>query len=194
MGILSALCVLINSQFPRRLECTRQYILARHQANMRMSHLSQPHRNRQEFERRHPDFPTPLVARRARQISWLLQKNRRSSVGVLFHRLQAQCNSPRVYCGHRVTLRIIEYLTIISRHRSTVPGQTMSKPSVRALRKRPGCSGQPASYHFIEIVIAFASSEADAVSSPARFECPLKQRMDQHLGELHFGYSHRASD
>src|SRR5207302_1599173 len=41
-GFFSAcLCVLINSQFPRRSECTRQYILARRrQANMRVSHLS----------------------------------------------------------------------------------------------------------------------------------------------------------
>src|SRR5438445_3503379 len=41
-GILSAcLCVLINSQFPRCSDCTRQYILARRrQANMRVSHLS----------------------------------------------------------------------------------------------------------------------------------------------------------
>ena len=51
----------------------------------------------------------------------------------------------------------------------------MSKPPVKAVRKRPGCSGQPASYHFIEIVIAFAGSEADAVSNRARFERPLKQ-------------------
>src|SRR6267143_5774851 len=47
-GVFSAcLCVLIKSQFPRRSECTRQYILARRrQANMRVSHLSP--RNRQE--------------------------------------------------------------------------------------------------------------------------------------------------
>ena len=96
-------------------------------------------------------------------------------MGALFHRLQAQCNPPKVYCGHRVTLRITEYLTIISRHRSTAPRQTMSKPSVKPVRKRPGCSGQPASYHFIEIVIAFAGSEADAASNRARFERPLKQ-------------------
>src|SRR5882762_7114104 len=50
MGFFSAcLCVLINSQFPRRSECTRQYILARRrQANMRVSHLSPAARNRQE--------------------------------------------------------------------------------------------------------------------------------------------------
>ena len=77
-------------------------------------------------------------------------KNRQSCVGVLFHRLQAQCNPPKVYCGHRVTPQITEYLTIIWRHKSTAPGQTMSKPPVKALRKRPGCLGQPASYHFIE--------------------------------------------
>src|SRR5437868_13171884 len=50
MGVFSAcLCVLINSQFPRRSECTRQYILARRrQANMRVSHLSPAAGNRQE--------------------------------------------------------------------------------------------------------------------------------------------------
>src|SRR5437870_5393680 len=50
MGFFSAcLCVLINSQFPRRSECTGQYILARRrQANMRVSHLSPAARNRQE--------------------------------------------------------------------------------------------------------------------------------------------------
>src|SRR5438552_597132 len=49
-GFFSAcLCVLINSQFPRRSDCTRQYILARRrQANMRVSHLSPSARNRQE--------------------------------------------------------------------------------------------------------------------------------------------------
>src|SRR5947207_8540845 len=45
----ACLCVLINSQFPRRSECTRQYILARRrQANVRVSHLSPAARNRQE--------------------------------------------------------------------------------------------------------------------------------------------------
>src|SRR6266576_2250723 len=49
-GFFSAcLCVLINSQYPRSSECTRQYILAcRRQANMRVSHLSPAARNRQE--------------------------------------------------------------------------------------------------------------------------------------------------
>src|SRR5438093_2070820 len=48
-GFSACLCVLINSQFPRRSECTRQYILARRrQANMRVSHLSPAARNRQE--------------------------------------------------------------------------------------------------------------------------------------------------
>src|ERR1700757_685330 len=45
----ACLCVLINSQFPRRSECARQYILARRrQANMCVSHLSPAARNRQE--------------------------------------------------------------------------------------------------------------------------------------------------
>src|SRR6266566_9979804 len=75
-GFFSAcLCVLINSQSPRRLECTRQYILARRQANVRESHLSPAARNRQEtlgrllHKRRTAapaqasDFRTPLLAR-----------------------------------------------------------------------------------------------------------------------------------
>src|SRR5205809_7269081 len=42
-GFFSAcLRVLINSQSPRRSECTRQCILARRQANLRVSHLPQP--------------------------------------------------------------------------------------------------------------------------------------------------------
>src|SRR6266480_2198163 len=59
-GFFSAcLCVLINSQSPRRSECTRQYILARRrQANMRVSHLSPAARNRQENLGR----PLPLRA------------------------------------------------------------------------------------------------------------------------------------
>src|SRR5260370_35650385 len=48
-GFSACLCVLINSQFPRRSECTRQYILARRrQASVRVSHLSPATRNRQE--------------------------------------------------------------------------------------------------------------------------------------------------
>ncbi len=39
---------LVHAQFPRRSECTRQYILARRrQANMRVSHLSPAARNPQ---------------------------------------------------------------------------------------------------------------------------------------------------
>src|SRR4029077_8449379 len=45
----ACLCVLINSQFPRRSDCTRQSILARRrQANMRVPHFSPAARNRQE--------------------------------------------------------------------------------------------------------------------------------------------------
>src|SRR5712692_1167842 len=49
----TCLCVLVNSQFSRRSECSRQNILARRrQANMRVSHLSPAARNRQENLRR----------------------------------------------------------------------------------------------------------------------------------------------
>src|SRR5438093_7852830 len=49
LGFLACLCILISSQFPRRSECIRQYILARRrQANMRVSHLSPAAMNRQQ--------------------------------------------------------------------------------------------------------------------------------------------------
>src|SRR5438876_11194934 len=86
--ILSAcLCVLINSQFPRCSDCTRQYILARRrQANMRVSHLSPAVRNRQEnlgrllhkrrllLRRKHQISVPPLLARPAKQIACLLHE------------------------------------------------------------------------------------------------------------------------
>src|SRR5439155_5210124 len=88
MGFFSAcLCVLINSQFPRRSECTRQYILARRrQANMRVPHLSPAARNRQEnlgcllhkrcllLQRKHQISVPPLLARPAKQIACLLHE------------------------------------------------------------------------------------------------------------------------
>src|SRR5713226_1144094 len=114
MGFFSAsLCVLINSQFPRRSECTRQYILARLcQADMRVSHLSPAARNRQEnlgcllhesclllqgkhqisvalcLRRERSKFPTPYT------------KSRQSRVRVLFHAFQAQGNPAKICCGH----------------------------------------------------------------------------------------------
>src|SRR6266481_7923020 len=42
----TCLCVLIDSQLPRRSQCTGQYILARRQANMRVPHFSPAARNR----------------------------------------------------------------------------------------------------------------------------------------------------
>src|SRR3984893_14438029 len=68
-GAFSAcLCVHINSQFPHRSECTRQYILARRQANMRVSHLSPAARNRQENLGRFL-HKRPLLLQRKHQIS-----------------------------------------------------------------------------------------------------------------------------
>src|ERR1700730_2945722 len=114
MAVLSrCLCALVNSQFPRRSECTRQYTLARgRQANMRMSHLSPAARNGQEnfgcllHKRR-------LLLQREHQISVALclrgersefpasyTKSRQSCVGVLFHPLQAQGNRAKICCGH----------------------------------------------------------------------------------------------
>ena len=114
MAVLSrCLCALVNSQFPRRSECTRQYTLARgRQANMRVSHLSPAARNGQEnlgcllHKRR-------LLLQREHQISVALclrgerselpasyTKSRQSCVRVLFHPLQAQCNPAKICCGH----------------------------------------------------------------------------------------------
>src|SRR6266481_2699008 len=117
IGACSAcLCALINSQFPRRSECTRQYILARRQANMRVSHLSPAARNRQEnlgrllhkrrllLQRKH-QIPVPPCLRGQRsKFPASNTKSRQSCVGVLFKPLQAQCNPAKVRCGHRVTL------------------------------------------------------------------------------------------
>src|SRR6516165_9377070 len=116
-GFFSAcLCVLINSQFPRRSKSTRQYILARRgQANMRVSHLSPAARNRQENLGRLLDRRR-LLLQRVQQISVppclrgqrskfpaSYTKSRQSCVGVLFHPLQAQRNPAKVCCGHRGT-------------------------------------------------------------------------------------------
>src|ERR1035441_10531244 len=106
MGALSACsCVLINSQFPRRSECSRQYTLARgRQANMRVSHLSPAARNGQENLRRLL-HKRRLLLQREHQISVALclggersefpasyTKSWQSCVGILFHPLEAQCN------------------------------------------------------------------------------------------------------
>jgi len=47
-GFSACLCVLINSQFPRRRSARVSNILARRQANLRVSHLSPAAGNRQE--------------------------------------------------------------------------------------------------------------------------------------------------
>src|SRR6516164_2688333 len=83
----ACLCVLINSQFPRSSECTRQYILARRrQANMRVAHLSPASRNRQEnlgrllhkrrllLQPKHQISVIPPLARSAKQIPYLLHE------------------------------------------------------------------------------------------------------------------------
>src|SRR6266480_4330095 len=116
-GFFSAcLCVLINSQSPRRLECTRQYILARRrQANMRVSHLSPAARNRQEnlgrllhkrrllLQRKHQISVPPLLRGQRSKFPASYTKSRQSCVRVFFYPLQAQCNPAKVCCGHRVT-------------------------------------------------------------------------------------------
>src|SRR3989454_1519526 len=100
-GFFSAcLCVLINSQFPHRSECTRQYILARRrQANMRMSHLSPAARNRQEnlgrllhkrrllLQRKHQISVPPCLRGQRSKFPASHPKSRQSFVRVLFHPL-----------------------------------------------------------------------------------------------------------
>src|SRR5882724_11003795 len=123
-GVLSAcLCVLINSQFPCRSECTRQYILARRrQANMRVSHLSPAAGNRQEnlgrllhkrrllLQRKH-QISVALCLRRERgKFPTSHTKSRQSRVRVLFHAFQAQGNPAKICCGHvAIPIRQREY-------------------------------------------------------------------------------------
>src|SRR5438445_4833911 len=99
-GFSACLCVLINSQFPRRSECTRQYILARRrQANVRVSYLSPATRNRQEnlgrllhkrrllLQRKHQiSVASCLRGQRSKLLSYYT-KRRQSCAGLL-------CNSP----------------------------------------------------------------------------------------------------
>ena len=125
VGVLAAcLCVLVNSEFPRRSECTRECILARgRQANMRVSHLSPAARNGQENLRRllhkgrlllqgeHQISIAPLLARRAKRISGLTRKAGKPA-WEYSSTPQAQGNrceiSPR---GHVATLMHQRYLT-----------------------------------------------------------------------------------
>src|SRR5438552_4837461 len=94
----SFFCVLINSQFPRRSECTRQYILARRrQANMRVSHLSPAAGNRQEnlgrllpkrrllLQRKHQISVPPCLRGQRSKFPASYTKSRQSCVGVLLH-------------------------------------------------------------------------------------------------------------
>src|SRR3989442_8727464 len=114
MGFFSAcLCVLINSQFPRRSECTRQYILARRrQANMCVSHLSPAARDRQEnlgrllhkrrllLQRKHQISVALCLRRERSKFPTSYTKSRQSRVRVLFHAFQAQGNPAKICCGH----------------------------------------------------------------------------------------------
>src|SRR5215469_4381839 len=113
----ASLCVLINSQFPSRAECTCQYIFARgRQANMCVSHLSPAARNRQEnlgcflhkrrllLESQHQiSVPRRLRGKRSK-FPASYTKSRQSCMGVLFHPVQAQCNPAKICCGHWVSL------------------------------------------------------------------------------------------
>src|SRR2546429_98229 len=115
-GFSACLCVLINSQFPRRSECTRQYILARRrQANVRVSHLSPATRNRQEnlgrllhkrrllLQRKHQISVALFLRGQRSKFPASYSKSRQSCMRVLFHALQVQGNPAKICCGHRAT-------------------------------------------------------------------------------------------
>src|SRR3989441_2049019 len=119
----ACLCVLINSQFPRRSECTRQYILTRRrQANMCVSHLSPAARNRQEnlgcllhkrcllLQRKHQISVALCLRRERSKFPTSYTKSRQSRVRVLFHAFQAQGNPAKICCGHvAIPIRQREY-------------------------------------------------------------------------------------
>src|SRR5258705_12163791 len=99
MGFFSAcLCVLINSQSPRRAKCTRQYTLVRRrQANIRVAHFSPTARNRQEnlgrllhkrrllLQRNHQISVPPCLGGQRSKFPASYTKSWQSCVGVLFH-------------------------------------------------------------------------------------------------------------
>src|SRR5207245_9818669 len=115
-GFSACLCVLINSQFPRRSECTRQYILARRrQANVRVSYLSPATRNRQEnlgrllhkrrllLQRKHQISVASCLRGQRSKFPASYTKSRQSCVRFLLYPLHAQCNPANVCGGHRAT-------------------------------------------------------------------------------------------
>jgi hypothetical protein len=117
-GVVSAcLCVFITSQFPRRSECSRRYILARRrQANMRVSHLSPAARNRQEnltrlllLQRKHQISVPPCLRGQRSKFPASDTKSRQSCVGVLFHplRLSAILRKSAAVIGRLCRLRSI---------------------------------------------------------------------------------------
>src|SRR5882762_5909915 len=129
-GFFSAcLCVFINSQFPPRSECTRQYILARRrQANMCVSHLSPAARNRQEnlgcllhkrrllLQRKHQISVARCLRRERSKFPTSYTKSRQSRVRVLFHAFQAQGNPAKICCRHADSHSSEKYLTMTGWH------------------------------------------------------------------------------
>jgi hypothetical protein len=124
IGFFSAcLCVLITSQFPRRSECARKYILARRpQPNMRVSHFSPPARDWQEnlwrllhkrcllLQRKHQISVALCLRGERSKFSTAYPKCRQSRVRVLFHAFQAQGNPAKVSGGHvAIPIRHREY-------------------------------------------------------------------------------------
>ena len=112
-GFFSAcLCVLINSQVPRRSECTRQYVLACRQANMGVSHFSPSARDWQEnlgrllhkrcllLQRKHQISVALCLRRERSKFPASYTRSRQSRVRILFHAFQAQRNPAKICCGH----------------------------------------------------------------------------------------------
>ena len=153
-GFFSAcLCVLINSQSPRRSDCTRQYILARRrQPNMRVSHFSPAARNRQEnlgrllhkrrllLQRKHQISVPPCLPGQRSKFLASYTKSRQSCVGVLFHpsRLSAILRKSAVVIGRLPYVR--KYLTTIGWHVSTAPAEL--RPERAFPRLLPNCRPQ----------------------------------------------------
>src|SRR5579871_2752266 len=115
-GLLPAcLCIVIHSQLPRRVERTRQYVLARRsKADMRVSHLSPAARNRQEDFWRFP-YKCCLLLQGKHEISVARglrgqrsklpaadTKSRQSCMRVFFHSFKGQCDPAKISGSHAV--------------------------------------------------------------------------------------------
>src|SRR6476661_7665587 len=98
---------------PRRVERTRQYVLARRRkADMCVSHLSPAARNRQKnfwrflykccllLQRKHQISVAGCLRGQRSKLPAADTKSRQSCMRVLFHSFQAQCDPAKIRCGH----------------------------------------------------------------------------------------------